>query len=247
MSLKSKVKEILNLKISQNLLSIFLVFLVRFIHITTFVRYRNVAKLKKYMKGGNPVILVFWHSRSLLITKFWRDNLGMIKHPIYGIFSTHRDGRLIGDIFGLLGVRNIISSAKDTAQASGVAMKSMRLLKSGKSIGFTPDGPLGPSMTFVSDSAFLFAKASGVPIVPVCISAKNPIILNTWDSYVFTKPFHRAIIEVGDFLFIDKKISDADFKKVKDEFEKKMVEDTLRLDRELKMPKILPGGVKKKK
>ncbi|MBR1545045.1 MAG: hypothetical protein IJ638_03835, partial [Alphaproteobacteria bacterium] len=145
------------------------------------------------------------------------------------------------------GVKNIISSKKNVAQASSVVMKSMRLLKSGKSIGFTPDGPIGPSMTFVSDSAFLFAKASGAPVVPVCISAKNPVILNSWDSFLIPKPFHRAVIEVGDFLFIDKKISDEDLKKVKAEFEKKMVEDTLRLDRELGMPLIRPGSVKRKK
>ena len=242
-----RIKMIMNLRISQWLLAVVMTFLIRFVHITTFVKYRNVKKLKDYMKGGKPVILVFWHSRSFLVVKFWRDILGVRRHPIYGIFSTHRDGRLIGDIFGLLGVKNIMSSKKNTAQASNVALKSMRLLKSGVSIGFTPDGPIGPSMNFVSDSAFLFAKASGTPVVPVYISAKKPKILKTWDSYLLTKPFHKALIEVGDFLFVDRNVSDEDFKKMKSDFEKKMIETTLRLDKEMGMPEILPGSVKKRK
>ncbi len=240
-------KKLLNLRVSQWVLAVVMMLLIRIVYITTFVKYRNVKVLKDYMKNGKPVILVFWHARSFLVVKFWRDVLGVRRHPIYGIFSTHRDGRLIGDIFGLLGVRNIMSSKKNTAQASNVAIKSMRLLKSGASVGFTPDGPLGPSMNFVSDSAFLFAKASGVPVVPVYISAKDPILLKTWDSYLIAKPFHKAVIEVGDFLFIDRKVSDEDLKKIKADFERKMVETTLRLDREMGMPEILPGGVKKKK
>ena len=241
MSLKRRIKKVLNLKISQDILAFILILFIRFVYLTTFVKYRGVDKLKKYMKDGKPIILVFWHSRGILMPKFWSKNLGMYRHPIYGIFSTHRDGQLIGKLFGLLGVKSILSSSKSTAQASQVAMKSMRLLKSGKSIGFTPDGPVGPRMNFVSDSAFLFAKASGVPVVPVCLSPKNPKILNTWDRYLIPKPFHRAVVEVGDFLFIDKRISDVEFKKVKTEFERKMVGDTLRLDKEMKLPEILPA------
>ena len=241
MSLEKRIKKILNLKISQNILAFILILFIRFIYFTTSVKYRGVDKIKKYMKDGKPVILVFWHSRCVLISKFWKNNLGMRRHPIYGIFSTHRDGRLIGKLFGFLGVKNIISSSKDTMQASKVVMKSMRLLKSGISIGFTPDGPVGPRMNFVSDSAFLFAKASGAPVVPVYISPKNPIILNSWDRLLIPKPFHKAIIEVGDFLFINRKISDEDFEKVKVDFESEMVRKSLLLDKEMGLPEILPA------
>ena len=242
--IKNYVKNFLSYEIIQAILARIFFVCIKFIHLTTKVEYRNVEKLKDYMKDGKPIILVFWHSRSLLISKFWSKILGMKKHPIYGIFSTHRDGRLVGNVFSLLGVKNIASSSKSVVQASGVAMKSMRLLKSGISIGFTPDGPLGPRMNFVSDSAFLFAKASGVPVVPVCISAKKSYVLNNWDRYMVVRPFHKAVIEVGDFLFIDKKISDSEFVKMKKEFEKNMVDNTLRLDKEMEMPEILPASKK---
>ena len=240
MSFKGKIKKFLNLEISQNILAFILIGFIRFVYFTTFIKYRNVKKIKDYMKDGKPVILVFWHSRSILATKFWRDNLGMRRRPIYGIFSTHRDGRLIGKLFGFLGVKNIASSSKSVSQATSVVMKSMRLLKSGVSIGFTPDGPVGPRMNFVSDSAFLFAKASGAPVVPVYVSPCKPKILKSWDRFLIPRPFHKAVVEVGDFLFIDKKIPDDEFKRVKTEFEKNMVENTLRLDKEMGLPEILP-------
>ncbi len=240
MSFKGRIKKFLNLEISQNILTFILIGFIRFVYFTTFVKYRNIKRIQDYMKDGKPVILVFWHSRSILTPKFWNDVLGMRRHPIYGIFSTHRDGQLIGKLFKLLGVKNIITSSKDMVQASRVAMKSMHLLKEGKSIGFTPDGPVGPRMNFVSDSAFLFARISGAPVVPVYISAKSPKILNSWDKLLIPKPFHNVVIEVGDFLFIDKKISDEDFVNVKKNFERSMVENTLRLDKEMGMPEILP-------
>ncbi len=239
----SVMKKILAKETTINILSWVGLLLIKFVYFFTFVKYRGVEKLQNYMKDGKPVILVFWHSRSFLIVKFWKDKIGMKKHPIYGIFSTHRDGKLIGKLFGRLGVKNIMSSSKSVAQASHVAMKSMRLLKSGTSIGFTPDGPLGPRMHLVSDSAFLFAKSSGAPIVPVYISSKNSKILNSWDRYMLVKPFNKAVIEVGDFLFIDKKISDEDFKKLKVDFVNKMVDKTIKIDREMGMPLILPQDI----
>lgn len=242
----SKLKKILSNNKIIDILSVIAFWFIKFIYFSTFVEYRNVDKLKDYMKDGKPIILVFWHSRCFLITKFWNDKLGMKKHPIYGIFSTHRDGRLIGKMFGFFGVKNILTSSKSTMQARSVVIKSIKLLKSGVSIGFTPDGPIGPRMRFVSESAFLFAKASGVPVVPVYISSKNPKLLNSWDRFMITKPFHKAIIEVGDFLFVDRNISDKDFQKVKVDFENKMVDKTIKLDRELGMPLIMPADIDEK-
>lgn len=245
-----RLKKFLSKESTMNFLSWFALRLVKLVYFFTFVEYRNIKKLQDYLNSGKPVILVFWHSRCFLISKLWRDKIGMKKHPIYGIFSTHRDGQLIGKLFEHLGVKNIISSSKNVMQARAVVMKSLKLLKQGVSIGFTPDGPVGPRMHMVSDSAFVFAKASGAPIVPVYISAKNPIIFNSWDRFVLEKPFHKAVMKVGDFLFVDRNISADDLEKVKVDFERQMVYNTLQLDRELGMPEILPADVsdsKKKK
>ncbi len=214
---------------------------VRFIYLVSRVEYRGCEKLQEYIKTGKPVIIVFWHSRALFLSNFWRTQIGLKKSPIYGIFSGHRDGQLIARVFKCLGVGNVIISSGSTSQASSVVMRLMRLLRQGKSIGFTPDGPIGPRMTFVSDSPLLFAKMSGAPIVPMYVSSEKPKLLNSWDRFMVLKPFKKTVVEVDDLFFVDKKITDKDLKKLKSGLEKRMVEKSMALDKEMGMPVIAPG------
>ena len=204
------------------------------------VEYRGDKRLLEYLKNKGPVILVFWHGRSFFPVSFWRRIVKFRRYPIYGIFSTHKDGKFIGQVFSAFGVKNIASKKGDAKQGRDVVVKSLKLLKKGNSLGFTPDGPVGPRMNFVTESAFLFAKASGVPIVPIYSSSKRAKLLGSWDRYMVPKPFCRAVVSVGDFLFIPKNVKESELKKIKSEFEKKMVAETQKLDLEMKMPKIEP-------
>ena len=241
------IKWLLSRGFSINILSFLLGLVVRFVYLFSSIEYRNVQEVRKYVRGGKPIILVFWHNRSFLVPKFWGKFLGFRKCPVYGIFSNHRDGRLIGNVFDSLGVKNLISSSKSVLQARDVVMKSIKSLKKGASLGFTPDGPVGPRMHFVSDSAFIFAKLSGAPIVPIFVSSEEPILLNSWDVYMLPKIFHKSVVEVGDMFFVDRKISDEELKKLKVDLYNYMVEKTLKLDREMKMPLILPEDLNSKK
>ena len=218
------------------LLSVF----VRVFFLFVPMEYRGVEKLRDYVENKGPVILVFWHGRAIYVIKFWLRMIGFRKHPIYGIFSTHRDGKFIGRILVFLGGKKISTNRKNVNQGKKTAIESLKILRKGYSLGFTPDGPVGPRMNFVTDSAFLFAKSSGAPIVPVCASSLNAKLLNSWDRFMFAKPFHKTVVSVGDFLFVPKNIGDAEFKKLKADFEKRMVRETQKLDAEMKMPLVEP-------
>ncbi len=241
----SFVKKAMSNDFVSSIIAFIISVLIRVIYIFSSVEYRGVDKLKNYLKDGKPVIVLFWHGRSFFLSKFWGGKIGIRKHSIYGIFSNHRDGKLIGKVFGFLGVKNIMTSSKSKTQASSVAIKSIRLLKKGVSIGFTPDGPLGPRMNLVSDSSLLFARSTGAPIVPIYVSSKEPKILKSWDRYMIVKPFKKTIIEIDDLFFIDKKITDEDFKSFKKDLTDRMVEKQLKLDKEMGMPVILPDNGKK--
>lgn len=220
---------------------------VRFIYLFSKVECRGIEKLQSYVKTGKPVVIVFWHGRSFFLSNFWRKQLKLSSYPIYGIFSDHRDGKLIGRLFRCLGVKNIMLSVQSKKQSSAVARRCLSLLKSGSSIGFTPDGPIGPRMTFVSDSPMLFAKMTGAPIVPMYVSSDRPKLLNSWDKYMIVKPFRKTVVEVDDMVFVDKRMSDKDFKVLKDKLVVRMVEKSLKLDKEMGMPVIKPGEVSKKR
>ena len=224
----SMFKQIMKKNITINIVSFIGFLLVRLVQLLSWTKYVNRKKLTNYLKTGKPVIVVFWHSRSMLMTKVWPK-----KYPVYGIFSTHSDGRIIGKIYNHLGIKNVLSSSKSTVGAKEVVFKFLRLLQSGVSVGLTPDGPLGPVFTFATDSVFLFAKSSGAPIVPLYVSASRVKFLNSWDKYMIVKPFSKSIIEVGDFVWVDKKATDAEISKIKADLTKVMVEKTVALDKKM--------------
>lgn len=224
MSIKSILKKDISIKIVS-----FIVFIyVRLVQLFSWTKYVNKNSLIDFLKTGKPVIIVFWHSRSMLMTKIWPK-----KYPVYGIFSTHSDGRIIANIYNALGVKNILTSSKSTISAKEVVLKSLRLLKNGASVGLTPDGPLGPAQTFATDSVFLFAKASGAPIVPLYVSASRARFLKTWDKYMLVKLFSRSIIEVGDFVYVDRKASLKKIEEIKQNLTSIMRKKTKELDKKM--------------
>ena len=221
-------KQVLKKNIVIKTISFIAFLLIRLIQLLSWTTYINRKTLVDYLKSGKPVIIVFWHSRTMLVSKVWPK-----KFPVYGIFSTHTDGRIIGNIYNYLGIKNILSKTKSVASTKEVVFKFIHLLKSGVSAGLTPDGPLGPAQTFTTDSVFLFAKSSGAPIVPLYASANRVKFLNSWDRFMVVKPFSKSVIEVGDFVFVDKKASAEDIEKIKKSLNKTMVAKTKELDEKM--------------
>lgn len=226
------LKKIIRTGAAVNIMALLAYLWVRFVQATSWTAYRGIDRLRICL-GSGPVVVVFWHSRGLFMTKVWRRKVGLRKHRIYGIFSNHADGRLIGKVYRMSGVGNILTSKKSIESARDVAFKSIRLLRRGVSVGFTPDGPLGPAMKFNTDSVFLFAKSSGAPIVPLYISASRAWFLNTWDRYMLIKPFSRSVIEVGDPVSVPRDISRQDLARLKSRLAKTMREKTRALDSEM--------------
>jgi len=178
------------------------------------------------------VIAVVWHNRSLFIGKVWRSQIGVLRHPIYAVFSAHRDGRFISNIYRYLGVRRILANEKSARDQKRVVFKILRKLAADYSIGITPDGPRGPvPMKFNTDSAFLFALKSGAPIVPVYMSASRFWSLKTWDKFMVVKPFSRSIVEFGDFVWVKNKAEIAELRK---NLAEEMARKTEKLDAEMK-------------
>ncbi|MBD5405702.1 DUF374 domain-containing protein [bacterium] len=221
-------KKLLRKNIVMDIVSFILFLLIRLIQLLSWTTYINRKKLVDYLKTGKPVIIVFWHSRTMLVTKVWPK-----KFPVYGIFSTHSDGRMIGKIYNHLGIKNLLSTTKSVASTKEVVFKFLKLLKSGVSAGLTPDGPLGPAQTITTDSIFLFSKSSGAPIVPLYASANRVKYFKSWDRFMLVKPFSKSVVEVGDFVFVDKNATNDDIQKIKKNLERVMRDKTKELDKKM--------------
>ena len=80
--------------------------------------------------------------------------------------------------------------------------KLVRLAKNGAQIAFTPDGPRGPKWHFQPGAVYVAAK-TGIPIVPLCGSAKHAFYFKkSWDSLQLPLPFSKAVFVVGEPYYV---------------------------------------------
>jgi lysophospholipid acyltransferase (LPLAT)-like uncharacterized protein len=147
----------------------------------------------KYSDIRHGAIFAGWHGRTFVPALFFRGK------GVWTIISHSRDGQIQNWIFSKLGFETI----RGSTGRGGVkaAAESIRVLKSGATMAFTPDGPRGPSGV-VQGGIMLMAKKSGAALVPVGVSASWRYHLPTWDRYMLPLPFARCVMVFGDPMFV---------------------------------------------
>ena len=166
---------------------------------TTRWRIQGRENAEALMREGQPFICAFWHGRLMLAPYGWPKGT-----PIHVMISRHRDGENIARATRHLGVVPILGSGTRGGVAAGRA--SLRLLKEGKYIGITPDGPRGPRMR-VQPGIIALARLSGAPIMPISFAVSRRKVANSWDRFVIALPFGRGVYLWGAPLYVP---SDAD-------------------------------------
>lgn len=163
---------------------------VRLVWITGNWRIEGGHIPARLWEEGQPFILSFWHGRLLMMTKCWRPGL-----PFHMLISQHRDGQIIARTVAHLGIDCIAgSSTRGGAQAFRSLLKA---LKSGESVGMTPDGPKGPRMR-ATDGVINVARLSGCPVVPAACSSAGWRLTRSWDRFLVPLPFSRGVIIWGE-------------------------------------------------
>ncbi len=149
-------------------------------------RYRVVGReaLLARAPGTDPMVYTLWHGQMLPTLCAHRAKTGVI-------VSEHKDGEIIARIialFGLFGVRG--SSSRGGTRA---LLESVRVVKSGVDMAFTPDGPRGPRHSF-APGALMLAQRAGVPIVFIMAHVNRKWQLRSWDGFEIPKPFARITV-----------------------------------------------------
>lgn len=121
----------------------------------------------------------------------------------YGLISDNRDGEIIAQTLQAFGItairgssRNIRKTSKDKGGAEAAA-KVRKVLNDGAFVGITPDGPRGPLHKAQPGVAAL-SLFTQVPVLPLALSSKNCLKLDSWDRFLIIIPFFRVRIFVGD-------------------------------------------------
>ena len=135
-----------------------------------------------------PQVVCFWHNRIPIGTWFFR------RRVIVVMSSLSFDSEYIARFIQRFGYGAARGSSTRGARAALIQM--IRAVKSGRSAGFSVDGPRGP-VYVAKPGPLLLAARTGAPIVPFSVSLERCWRLRSWDRIEIPKPFTRAVAVIG--------------------------------------------------
>jgi lysophospholipid acyltransferase (LPLAT)-like uncharacterized protein len=142
---------------------------------------------------SEPVILSFWHNRSVMAVPFLKDRLHRAGRPVSLLASASRDGELVTRAVAPWGLHVVRGSAtRGGREALWGVYRALRRL--GASPVVIPDGPHGPPYVYKVGVLHL-ARLSAAPILPMAFASDRYWTIRSWDRLMVPRPFAR--ISVG--------------------------------------------------
>jgi lysophospholipid acyltransferase (LPLAT)-like uncharacterized protein len=180
--------------------------------------------------GDAPAIVAFWHNRLMMMPYCWPVPL-----PFHMLISSHPDGQLIARTVAHFGITTIAGSSR---RGGLEALRLMtRKLKSGESVGITPDGPRGPRMR-AGDGALVLARLTGAPILPAAAAVSRRVVLRTWDRLLVALPFGQGAMVWGEPIRVPRDTDDAAMAAYRTQLEAELNRVTLAADQAVGAPPI---------
>ena len=146
------------------------------------------------------------------------------------LISAHRDGRLIARAISHMGLDSVAGSS--TRGGVEALTKLIRLLRTGKDLAITPDGPRGPIYK-VKLGILKTAQKGAAPIFPCAYAASSYWRLKSWDQMIIPKPFSRGIAVIGEPIEVPAKSNDQDLLKIAERLERRLLTVTESADKAL--------------
>ena len=207
---KTKFKQLLR-KITyswlfQELISLFFVSYMKFVFLSSKKIFINHEIVLQAAKDEHPLILASWHNRLMMMPFITQKPKKLYaSYRVMTLVSKHGDGRFVGKVMEKFGMIAIYGSSKDGRKASrGIDFSNMKKilngLKSGISLGITPDGPRGPNQK-INGELVNIARISGARILPISYSASRFKKLNTWDNFHVPLPFSTLCFYFDEVAF----------------------------------------------
>lgn len=159
----------------------------------------NLDTLKSIRDSGRNAILAFWHGRIFMATYRFRAQ------GIVVMISQNRDGEYISQVIQRFGYG--VARGSSSKGSYGATVEILRAMQNGQDVGLSIDGPRGPRYVAKPGAAFL-AKKSANPVIPFSISVEKKWTMNSWDHFQVPKPFSRAVLLVGEPVYVDENASD---------------------------------------
>lgn len=165
---------------------------VRFVWMTSKWEIVGKENPDSYWKQNKPVVACFWHGRLLMMFKSWFG-----QHKLHMLISSHPDGQIIARTTQHFGYGWIAGSSNKGGRKAVV--KILKTLKSGESVGVTPDGPRGPRYQ-VSLGVIQMARLGNAALLPVSYAANKGFFMKSWDRFFLPLPFSKGVFIYGPMI-----------------------------------------------
>jgi len=146
------------------------------------------------MRAGRQPIMALWHGRIFGSLYYFRGR------GIVVITSQNFDGEWIARLLIRFGFGTARGSTSRGAARALVQMR--RELASGKTVGFTIDGPRGPARVAQPGAVWL-AGATGHPVLPFHIEASRAWQASSWDRTQIPKPLATMSLVIGEPMVVE--------------------------------------------
>jgi lysophospholipid acyltransferase (LPLAT)-like uncharacterized protein len=145
--------------------------------------------------SSGPVLFCFWHNRILGITHAFHRIYPASRHGVTVLTSPSRDGEILARLVGAFGMGSVRGSS--SRRGSQALRELMRLVRAGRDIAITPDGPRGPRYT-LGPGVVSLAQITGAAVVPLHAHFSRSHSMRTWDGFIIPLPFSKVSITIGD-------------------------------------------------
>ena len=169
-----------------------------------------------------PCLLCFWHNRILGITyAFHRRYPINLRGGVTVLTSPSRDGEILSEFVGAFGMGSVRGSS--SRRGSRALLELVRLIRNGKDIAITPDGPRGPRYK-LGPGVILLAQATGATIVPAHASFSGCFRMKTWDGFIIPLPFSTVSVTMGEQIKIPSGLGEEGFERARQSLEAQLKE-----------------------
>jgi lysophospholipid acyltransferase (LPLAT)-like uncharacterized protein len=153
-------------------------------------RFRVISEIDHWRSAGSgsPVVFVLWHGRLLPLSYMHRHQ------GLATLISRSEDGEYISRIIEQWGY--VVARGSSSRGGSTALRQMIRMVRSGRSLAITPDGPRGPFQR-MKPGPILAAQLAGVPIVPVTAGTRRAWWIRSWDRMLVPRPFAEVSVAYG--------------------------------------------------
>jgi lysophospholipid acyltransferase (LPLAT)-like uncharacterized protein len=169
--------------------------LIRGLRRTVRMRIHGRETIERFAAEGQRYVHVFWHAHILF------GVYSYVGPQLVFMISRSTDGELISRTVERFGY--VLARGSTSAGGAAALREMIRAVRGGSDIGFTPDGPRGPSRR-VQPGCVVSARHLALPIVPVAMGAAPCWKLNSWDRFVIPKPGSDVLMAYGEPLVIER-------------------------------------------